>query len=121
LKAEVEEIPNLIVACYRVAAENVVFQNTGESPVRATISRVSPSALSEVGGNIVELPPADCHLVAVCGIDRDGALVRSVADDVVAICIDVYLVADKRAVLRNHPRRSFSWENSSRRVVIFFL
>ena len=41
--------------------------------MHAAIGGITPTALPEVGGNIVELSPGDCHLVAVCGIDGDRA------------------------------------------------
>ena len=65
----------------------------------AAISRISPTALSEVGGDIIELSPGNGHLVAICGINRNRALVRGVANDVLAVCIDVGLVTREYAEL----------------------
>jgi hypothetical protein len=70
--------------------------------MNAAIGRVTPPALSKVGGNVVELSPGDCHLVAICGINRNSALVRSVANNVLAILIDVDLVTGEHAELRDH-------------------
>ena len=106
LETEIEKLPYLIGLCHRVAAEDVVFQDTGEGPGCAAVGRVTPAALPEVGGNVVELSPGDCHLVAVCGVNRDRALVRGVADDILAIRIDVDLETGERTELRDHSRRS---------------
>ena len=93
LKTQVEKLSDLIGVCDRVTAKDVVFQNTGERPVHAAVGCVSPAGLPEVGGNVVELSPGDCHLAAVCGVNGNGALVRGVAEDVLPTCIDVYLNA----------------------------
>src|SRR2546430_6560820 len=92
LKTEVEKLPDLIGVCHRVAAENVILQNTRKRPCRAAVGGVTPAGLPEVGADIIELPAGDCHLVAVCGVNRNRTLVRSVAEDVVPVCIDVHLV-----------------------------
>ena len=70
----------------------------------AGISCIAPPTLTEVGRNVVELSPTDCHLVAVRRINRDRALVGSIADDVIPICINVYLVADENAMRGDHSR-----------------
>src|SRR4029450_6512197 len=104
LKTEIEEIADLIGVCHWVAAKDVVFQDTRERPVYAAIDGITPAGLPEVGGNVIELSPGDCHLVAVRGINGNGALVRGVTDDVLAVRIDVDLVADEWAVRRDHAR-----------------
>src|SRR6266496_203622 len=88
--------------------------------MNAAIGRVTPATLPEVGCDIIELSPGDGHLVAVCGINRNNALVRSVANDVLAILIDVGLVTREHAELRDHSWRSLHFPRGSRRVVIFF-
>ena len=70
----------------------------------AGISRITPASLPEVGVNAVELPPGDHHFVAVRRIDSNRRLVRSVAKDIVAICIHVCLKTGEHAKLRNHAR-----------------
>ena len=92
-------MPDLVGVCHRVAAEDVILQNTGERPVQPAIGGVSPAALPEVGGNIIELPPGNGHLVAICGVNRNNALIRRVAEDVLTILIDVGLVAREYAEL----------------------
>src|SRR6266516_405455 len=119
-KAQVEESSCLIRAGYRVAAEHSGFQNTGERPVDAAIGGITPAALSEVRCNAVKLPPTNCHLVAVCGINRDRALVRSVANDVHPVRVDVCLIADEDPIRGDHSRRSLQTVNIGRRVVVFF-
>src|SRR5437764_8851268 len=116
LKAKVEKLPELIGVCHRVAAENAVFQNTRKCPVHAPVGGVSPAALPEVRCNIVELSPGNCHLAAVRRVNGNGALVCSVAQDVVPVGIDVYLKTCKRTELRDHPRRSFYLSRSRRRI-----
>ena len=60
--------------------------------MHAAIGGITPAALPEVGGNVIELSPGDCHLIAVCWVNGNRALVRRVAEDVLAILIDVDLV-----------------------------
>src|SRR5207253_3566766 len=105
LKTEIEEVPYLVGVCHRVAAENAVFQNARKRPRCAAIGGISPAALPEIRGNIIELPPGDCHLVPVGRINGNHALVRGIADDVLAVLIDVDLETDVRAELRDHSRR----------------
>jgi len=64
-QAEIEEIPNLIGVCYRVAAEDVVLQNAWEMPRHTCIGSVAIAGLPEVRGNRVKLSPPDRDLVAV--------------------------------------------------------
>jgi len=120
LKTEVEKLTDLVGVCDRIAAKDSVLQNTGEPPVHATISGVSPAALPKVGCNTVELSPSDCHLAAVRGVNGNGALVRGVAENVVPTCIHVYLEARKRTELRDHPRRSFYRSRRRRRIIVRF-
>jgi hypothetical protein len=61
----------------------------------STVGSVSPAGLPEVGSNVVELSPGDCHLAAICRINGDGALIRRVAEDILPTCIDVHLVTDE--------------------------
>src|SRR6266705_1773509 len=107
VKAELEKLPDLIGVCHLVAAENAVFQNTRERPMRAAIGGITPAGLPEIGQYAVKLSPGDCHLVPVGRINGNRALVRRIADDVLAVLIDVDLETDERAELRGHSRRSF--------------
>ncbi len=118
LEAEIEKLPDLVRLCHRIAAEDVILQNTRERPMNAAIRRVTPPALSKVRGNVIELSPGDCHLVAICGINRNRALVRSVANDVLAILIDVDLVTGEHAELRDHSWGSLHFRGGSRRIII---
>ena len=95
LQTQIEKLPDLIGVCDRVAAENVILQNTGKRPRCAAVGRVSPAGLPEVGGNVVELSPGDCHLAAVRGVNGNGALVRGVAQDILPARIDIHLLADE--------------------------
>src|SRR5439155_20631947 len=119
-KAEVKEGACLIGVRYWVAAENIIFQHTGKGPMDTAISRIAIAALPEVGCYAVELSPADRHFVQVGRINRDRALVSGVADDVVPVSIDVYLVADENPMRRDHSRRRVQPVNKRRRIVIFF-
>ena len=77
LETEIEKFPVSSRLCHRVAAEDVIFQNTGERPRRSAVGRISPAGLPEVGVNAIELPPGDHHLVAIRRINRNGRLVRA--------------------------------------------
>src|SRR5437870_13389162 len=70
--------------------------------MHARIGAVAIAGLPEVGCVSVKLPPTDGYFVAVGRVDRNRWLVRGVAYDVVPLRIDVDLIADKRAELRNH-------------------
>lgn len=72
----------------------------------AAVAGISPTSLPEVGLNAVELSPPDHHVVEICRIDRNRRFVRSIAEDVIAIYIDIGLVTCEDAELRDHPRRS---------------
>jgi len=104
LQAEIKKLTDLIGLCYRIAAEHVVLQDAGKCPMHAGIGGITPATLPEVRGDIVELPPANCHLVAIGRINRNRALVRSIANNVLAILIDVDLVTCEHAKHRNHSR-----------------
>ena len=67
-------------------------ETPGNVECHASVGRVTPATLSEVGVDAIELPPGNRHLIAIRRINRDGGLIRSVAQDVVAVCIDVSLV-----------------------------
>ena len=95
LKTEPEKLPDLIGVRDRVAAEDIILQNPGKRPVRAAIACISPATLPEIRCNVVELSPGNRHLVAVCRINGNCALVRGIAEDVLPICIDVHLKARK--------------------------
>src|SRR4029077_16486385 len=86
--------------------------------MHAGIGCVTPAALPEVGSNVIKLPPGNGHFVAICGINRNSALVRSVANDVLAILIDVHLITGEQAEWRNHSWRSIHFPRGSRRVII---
>ena len=72
--------------------------------MEAAIGGVTPAALPEVRRNIVKLSPTNCHPAAVCWINCDRALVSSIANDVIPICINVYLIAGEDAMRRDHSR-----------------
>src|SRR6266536_2596507 len=120
LKTEVEKLSNLVGICHRVAAEDVVLQNAGKRPGCAAVGGVGPAGLPEVGDNVVELSPGDRHLAQVRWVNGNGALVRGVSEDVIPVCIDVYLKARKRTELQDHSRRSLYFSRRRRRVVVFF-
>src|SRR4051812_43068845 len=100
-EAAVKETPRRIAGEHGVAAE-VIAKHTGERPGRATIAGVAIAGLPEIRANVVELSPADAHLVAVCWIHRNRWLVRRVLGDVLAVAVNVHLVTGKGAVLRDH-------------------
>ena len=118
LKTEIEKIPDLVGFCYRVAAEDVVLQDTGEGPVYAGISGITPAALAEVGSHVIKLSPGDCHPTVVGWINRNHAFVGRVADDVVAILINVSLIANEAGIRRDHSRRGLNFARRRRRVIV---
>ena len=120
LETEIEEIAHLIGLCHRVAAEHVILQNTRERPMHAAIGGITPAALPEVGQYAVKLSPGDCHLVPIGRINGNRALVSGVAEDIVAILINVDLETDERAELRDHSRRSLYLPWWRRRVIVKF-
>ena len=120
LEAEIEKISHLIRLCHWIAAKDVILENTGKRPVYAGIRGITPTSLSEVGVDAIELPPGNYHLTAIRRINRDGRLVRCIAQDVVAVSIDVHLMACEDTELRNHPRRSLYFSRRRRRHVVLF-
>jgi len=88
--------------------------------VNPAIGGKPPAALPEIGRPGIELPPADCHLVAVGRVNRYRGFVCCVADDVVSIGIDVRLVADEPAIGRDRSRRCLQPVNVRRRHIVFF-
>jgi hypothetical protein len=120
LQAEIKKLTDLIRLCYRIAAEHVVLQDAGKCPMHAGIGGVTPAPLPEVRGHIVELPPGNCHLVAIGRINRNRALVRSIANDVLAILIDVDLVTGEQAELEDHPWRGLDLSRRRGGIIICF-
>ena len=106
MQTEIEKVPCFIGIQHRITAEHVIFQNTGKRPGHAAIGGISPAALPEVGQYAVKLAPTDCDLVAVGWINGNGRLIGSVAENIVAIGIDVHLETDEWAELRDHSRPS---------------
>ena len=73
---------------------------------------VTPAALPEVGIHTVELPPSNRNFVAVGRINRDRRFVCCVADDVVAIGVDICLVAYET----DQAAKSFAGDVSNRKM-----
>jgi len=89
--------------------------------VNPAIRRVAPAALPEVGTDRIELPPTDRHFVAVGRIDRYRGFVCRVANNVVALGVNVRLIAREQTKLRDHLRRFFQSENVRWRHIVRFL
>src|SRR4029077_7248143 len=117
---KIEKPPCFIRIQDRIAAEHVTFQNAGKRPGRAAVSGISPAALPEVGQYAVKLPPTNGHFVTVGGINGNGRLIGSVAQNIVAVSIDVHLEAGEWAELRDHSRPSLDPVNVRRRVIVSF-
>ncbi len=64
-QAEIEKTAGIIGGQHRVAAKNAVLENVGKRPRLPTVAGVSPAGLAEVRLDVIELPPADGHLVRV--------------------------------------------------------
>ena len=120
LEAEIEEVPHFVGFGYRVASENSVLENTGEGPVYAGIGGITPATLPKVGGYVVKLPPGDCHPVPICWVNGNNTLVGRVADDVVAILINISLITNEEPIRRDHSRRGLNFPRRRRRVIVFF-
>ena len=82
---------------------------------------ITPAALPEVGANRIELSPTDRHFVAVGRVDRYGRFVCCVANDVVALGVNIRLIACEQTKLRDHSRRFFQSENVRWRHIVRFL
>ena len=87
--------------------------------MHAAIRGITPACLPKVGLDTVELPPPNRHLVAVRGINRNRGLIRSISEDVVAVCIYVRLVTDERSVRRDFPRRSLYFSRGAGGLLYF--
>ena len=98
MEAEIKKLPHLIGLCYRIATEDVVLQDPGKRPVHTAIGSITPAALPEVGGNIIELPPDDCHLVSICWVNGNRTFVSSVAEYILAVLIDIRLITDEPVI-----------------------
>lgn len=120
-KAKVKEGSGLVRVGDRIAAKNSRFQNPGKGPVDASVRSIPPAALPEVRRYIVKLSPTNRHPAAIGRVNRDRTFVSGVTDDVIAICVDVHLVADERTMWRDHSWRGLQpVDVRSRRVVVFF-
>ena len=79
-----------------IAAEDVVFQDAGSTPPRASVCRVCKTCLPEIRCNAAELSPADTHSVCVVTVYANGRLIRSVTNPVITVRVDVDLIAGVR-------------------------
>ena len=120
-KGIIEKRPYLVCTQNRIAAENARLQHPGKRPVNPTVRGITPAALPEAGAHRIELPPTDRHFVAVSRIDRYRGFVCRVANDVVALRINIRLIACEQTKLRDHSRRFFQPENVRWRHIVRFL
>src|SRR5690349_8072250 len=114
-------MPGIIRAQDRVAAKDIVLQDAGESPRGPAITGVCPPRLSKIGRNTIKLPPSDGHAIVIGGIHANGRFVRSIISNVIAVGIDVYLVAGEGAELRDHPGGGFAPVNVDGWILNFLL
>ena len=69
LKAEIKKLPCLIgVESPDRCGRRYFVRHRGMSN-DAGIGSITPAALAKVGGNVIKLPPGDCHFVAVCRVN----------------------------------------------------
>jgi len=106
-KGIIEKRPYLVCTQNRIAAENARLQHPGKRPVNPTVRGITPAALPEAGAHRIELPPTDRHSVAVGRVDRYRGFVCRVANNVVALGINIRLIACEQTKLRDHSRRFF--------------
>jgi hypothetical protein len=106
-KGIIEKRSYLVCAQNRIAPENARLQHPRKRPVNPAIGCVTPAALPEVRRITVKLPPTDCHFVAVGRVDRYRGFVCRVANNVVALRINICLIACEKTKLRDHSRRFF--------------
>ncbi len=76
---------------YGVGAKNSGLDHTGKRPSRPCVGGITPTGLSEIAEDRVELPPTDSHFGGVGGVNGDGGFVRGIIDNVLAQAIDVDL------------------------------
>ena len=114
-QAEIEEISGVVRIQYRITAEDIVLQNTRKSPVKASVGRIAITCLTEVGSVGIKLPPTYGDLVTIRRIDCNRRLVRGVTYDVVATRVDIYLIANKDTVRRDHSWRGVQSVGPQRR------
>ena len=114
-------MPGIIRAQDGVAAKDIVFQDAGKSPGGPGITGVCPARLSKIGSNTVKLPPSDGHAVVIGRIHANGRFVRGIVGDVIAVRIDVYLVAGEGAELRDHPGGGLAPVNVNRWILNFLM
>ena len=106
-KGIIEKRPYLVCTQNRIAAENARLQHPGESPVNPAVRGITPAALPEAGAHRIELPPTDRHFVAVSRVDRYRGFVCRVANNVVALRVNIRLIAREQTKLRDHSRGFF--------------
>ena len=120
LQAEIKKLTDLIGLCYRIAAEDAVLQDAGECPMHAGVGGITPATLPEIRSNIVELPPGNCHPVRVRWINGNRTFVSSVAENILAVLIDVDLVTGEYAELRDHSWRGLDLSRRRGGIIICF-
>lgn len=104
-------MPDAIGVQDRVATKNIALENAERNPRRAAIDCVRESSLAKIGRHAVELPPTNTHFVSVRRVDANRRLICGIANNVVAIRINVDLIARVRTELRDQSgRRLHGWE-----------
>jgi hypothetical protein len=106
-KGIIEKRPYLVCTQNRITAENARLQHPGKRPLNPTVRGITPAALPEAGVHRIELPPTDRHFVAVGRVDRYRGFVCRVANDVVALRVNIRLITREQTKLRDHSRRFF--------------
>ena len=94
-QTEVEELAVAIGIQNRIAPKDITLQNAGENPGGAAVRGVAITGLTEVRRDAVKLPPSHGHAVVISWINCQRRLVRGVADNIVAVAIDIHLDASE--------------------------
>jgi hypothetical protein len=89
----------------RIAAKSVVLENPSRNPRPAAIDRMRESSLAKIRSDTIELPPTDTHFVSVRRIDANGRFICGVANNVIAVHINIDLIARVRTELRDQSGR----------------
>src|SRR5439155_27368399 len=83
-----------------------MLENASRNPRPPTVGRMRESRLAKIGRPTIELPPTDAHFVSICRLDANGWLICIVANNVIAININVDLIARVRPETRVQHRRT---------------
>ena len=89
----------------RIAAKNVVLENASRKPRPSATGCMRESSLAKIRCDAVELPPTDAHFVSIRRIDANGRLIGGIANNIIAVRINVDLITRVGTELRDQSGR----------------